>query len=74
MTTNHPQPHFRLFQRVLFTGTSEEGTHQVAGTIYGVAYSPEDYTPGFWYCIHFDDGITDTAPEASLTALEGIES
>jgi hypothetical protein len=74
MTANSPQPQFRLFQRVLFTGTSEAGIHQAAGTIYGITYNPEHHTPGFWYFIHFDDGINDTAIEASLTSLEGTES
>jgi len=74
MTNNRPQPQFWFFQRVLFTGTSEAGTMQNAGTIYGVMHNPKDYTPGFWYFIHFDNGIDDEATEASLTALEGIES
>lgn len=74
MALNHPQPQFWLFQRVLFTGASEAGTHQNAGTIYGVIYNPKDYAPGFWYFIHFDNGIDDEAQETSLTALEGIES
>ena len=73
MPTN-PQPRFRLFQRVIHSGSSEAGTTTNAGTIYGVMHSPKNYTPGFWYFIRYDNGIDDEAHEANLTALEGIES
>ncbi len=70
MKTNHPQPRFRLFQRVIHTGSSEAGTTQTAGTIYGVMHNPKDYTPGFLGFIRYDNGIDDEAQEASLTSLD----
>ncbi|MBW4490738.1 MAG: hypothetical protein KME12_23440 [Trichocoleus desertorum ATA4-8-CV12] len=70
MTSKYPQPQFRLFHRVIHTGSSDAGTMQSAGTIYGIVHNPEHHQPGFWYYIHFDDGINDTDLEANLTALD----